>query len=171
MKYRHGIAWMVLGCATFVYAGAQTAPQPVNPINDWGGVVLLAPGTPIQVQIGRHWHPCAFDSADGEWLECSSNPAPGLFGRSFTYRREDVKRVRFEDPAASTLAGAVIGTGIGVGVGALRGGGMSGTTRGGEEFIGGGLGALIGGVIGHPRVHGRVIYERPTQNGAAGASS
>jgi hypothetical protein len=158
---------MVLGCATIVLAGAQTTSQRVNPVNDWGGVVLLAPGTPIQVQIGRHWHHCAFDSANGEWLECSSNPAPGLFGRSFMYQREDVKRVRFEDPAASTLAGALIGTGIGIGVGALRGGGTSGTTRGGSEFIGGMLGALIGGVIGHPRVHGREIYERPVQGATA----
>jgi hypothetical protein len=91
-------------------AGAQTAPQPLNPINDRGGVVLLAPDTAISVQVGRHWHRCAFGSAHGEWLECSSHLAPGM------------------------------------------------------------LGALIGGVIGHPTVHGRQIYERPAQGGAAGIS-
>jgi len=151
-------------------AGAQTAAQPINPINDWGGVVLLAPGTPISVQIGKHWHGCSFESANGEWLECTSGGSGRFAGRTRMYRREEVRRIRFEEKEESTLAGALIGTGVGVGLGALGGGSKSGMTQGGSEFFGGFLGAIVGGVIGHdaPLVHGRVIYERPAENPASG---
>jgi hypothetical protein len=127
--------------------------------------VLLARGTPISVQIGRHWHSCAFGSANGEWLECS----PGLAARPYMYRRVEVKRVRFEEKGASTLVGGLIGLGGGIGVGALGGGGTNGYTREGSELFGGMLGALAGGVIGHcvPLVHGRVIYEQPAQGAVA----
>lgn len=156
---------MIFGCATFVFAGAQTAQQPQGPLHDWGGVVLLAPGMPISVEVGKHWHGCSFESANGEWLECSSGGAGAFAGRTRMFRREEVRRIRFEDKAESTLAGGLIGMGVGVGVGALRGGGTSGYTRGGTEFVLGGIGALIGGAIGHeaPMVHGRLIYERPSR--------
>jgi hypothetical protein len=170
MKYRFVAASMVLGCATLVYAGAQTAPQPQDSLHDWGGVVLLAPRTPISVQIGKYWHACSFGSANGEWLECASGGAGRFAGRTRMYRREKVRRVRFEEKEESTLAGALIGTGVGVGLGALGGGSKSGMTQGGSELFGGFLGAIVGGVIGHdaPLVHGRVIYERPTENPASG---
>lgn len=169
MRHRTGLESLILSCAAFVCAGAQTVPQPLDPLHDWGGVVLLAPGTPIGVQVGKHWHSCSFGSANGEWLECSSGGTGEFATGTRMYRREEVRRVRFEDKEENTLAGGLIGTGVGVGLGALGGGGKSGMTQGGSEFFGGFLGALIGGAIGHeaPMVHGRLIYERPAQNAAA----
>lgn len=165
MKNSIVAALLVLGCARCGYAGAQNVPQPVNPINDWGGVVLLARGTPISVQVGRHWHSCAFGSANGEWLECS----PSLAARPYMFRRINVKKVRFEEKGASTLAGGLIGLGAGIGAGALKGGGSNGYTQEGSMLFGGMLGALFGGAIGHsvPLVHGRVIYEQPAQSASA----
>lgn len=164
-----GTAWLVLGCATFVSAGAQSVPQSQDSLHDWGGVVLLAPGTPISVQVRKHWHSCSFGSANGEWLECMSGGSGAFAGRTRMYRCEEVRRVRFEEREESTLAGAMIGTGVGVGLGALGGGRNSGMTQGGSEFFGGFLGALAGGAIGHetPVVHWRLIYEQPVQNPGA----
>lgn len=127
-------------------------------------VESIEPGTAISIQAEGHWHRCIFDRATDEYVECSprslARPMPS---GTVDYRRAKVTKVRVERTVdASAPLGALIGAGIGVGVGAIRGN-SGGTTRTGEMFIGGGLGALFGGVAGHvfPFRHSVVIYQQP----------
>lgn len=180
MRRRIEFASLVLGCAAFVSAGAQTVPQPQDSLHDWGGVVLLAPGTPISVLVGRHWHRCSFDWADQNSLKCwMDRPAryltPDTMAASApVFRREGVTKVRLEKKRDGTLIGAAIGGGLGVLPGAI-GGGNGHYTQGGREIVGGAFGALFGGVVGHyiPIRSGKVIYVRPasTANGPSASST
>lgn len=123
-------------------------------------------GTVISVNTGRGWHHCVFERADDNYLDCSIDAPrfpinlPALMVPPEIHRREDVVKVRLENPYASAAAGA----GIGAAAGAIFGasGNTSGSNRGGQALIGGVIGAVVGGAIGRVSsfIHGDVIYQR-----------
>lgn len=166
MKNQIVAAFLILGGALAMQAGAQSAPQAQNAKSDWQVVEWLPEGTAISVYAGKHWHGCRFVGADEQSLECDATPRTPLAPISLVvpplvYRRAEVKRVRLEDVGKSTLKGAAIGAGIGMAIGAI-GGDRGGYTRGGAMAVLGGMGALVGGVIewSSPGAHGKVIYQQ-----------
>lgn len=164
MKYRAIVAVVVTNCVLLCQAGARTHKH--APGSDWRMVESIPLGTVISVNYGHGWHRCVFERADDNYLDCSIDvprfpvSLPALMVPPEILRREDVVKVRLENPYASAAAGAGIGAAAGAIFGAV--GNTNGTTRGGDAVVGGGIGALIGGVIGRATsfIHGDVIYQR-----------
>jgi uncharacterized protein (DUF736 family) len=167
MKTTTFVAVMVASLVLASPAGARTHKQKLTPGFDWRIVEAIPLGTIVSVDTGRGWHHCVFERADDNYLECSIDAPrfpvslPALMVPPQILRRENVVKVRLENPYASAAAGAGIGAAVGLGVGAM-GKEDTATTREGNEVIGGALGALIGGLIGRATsfVHGDVIYQR-----------
>jgi|SRR5579859_5555958 hypothetical protein len=164
MRHETWIAGLILGCAVLAETDAQSAPPP-NAKSNWRLVERLPAGLSVSVKVDRHWHHCAFNWADEEYLQCSLDPGPrpmslpGIVARPYISRREDVGRIRLERTADSVALGALAGAGVGAALGAARPNGgttISSAEEGGIIF--GVLGSAIGRCI--PLVHGKTIYER-----------
>jgi uncharacterized protein (DUF736 family) len=166
MKYQSFVAVIVTSCVLASQAGARTHKHASNPGSDWRLVESIPLGTVISVDYGHGWHHCVFERADDNYLECSMDvphfpvSLPALMVPPQILRREDVVKIRLENPYASAAAGAGIGAAAGAIFGAV--GNDPGGGRGAQAVIGGGIGALIGSVIGRATsfIHGDVIYER-----------
>ena len=166
MKYQTFVAVVVTSWVLASQAGARTHKQASNPGSDWRLVESIPLGTVISVNLGHGWHHCIFERADDHYLECSIDvprfpiSLPSLMVPPEILRREDVAKVRLENPYASAAAGAGIGAAAGAIFGAV--GNDPGGSRGAQAVIGGGIGALIGGIIGRTTsfIHGDVVYQR-----------
>jgi uncharacterized protein YcfJ len=166
MKYQSFVAVIVTSCVFAGQAGARTHKPTSNPGSDWRLVESIPLGTVISVNYGHGWHRCIFERADDNYLECSIDvprfpiALPSLMVPPEIRRREDVVKVRLENPYGSAAAGAGIGAAAGAIFGAV--GNDSEGGRGAQAVIGGGLGALLGGIIGRTTsfIHGDVVYER-----------
>lgn len=168
---------IILGCALIGPAGAQQPAADPNPKADWTVVEDLPGGVVITVKTTDPVR-CVLREATDTELVCDRfpHPAPSSFPfppppytpppqslRTYVFRRDAVRQVRLEhdevDNAASTVLGAMLGTAIGGAVGYNVG---ATSKNVGGAFLLGGLGALVGGFVGHnfPLLHGRVIYQR-----------
>lgn len=125
----------------------------------WQAVESLAPETPISVLTNDRIH-CKFLSAADDSITCELGLHALRTRRAITFDRNDVKQVRLELPAASTFAGAAIGTVAGVALGLTKGGDT--LTKEGNELIGGTLFGLLGTFIGSQThvFHGRTVYRK-----------
>lgn len=147
---------------TLLAASLLLASSALAQGQSWQNVQDLPPGAPISVKA-THRIPCSFVAATNEELVCE-RIIRGHFvvpaSYQFRFERRSIREVRMERPDRGALIGAGIGAGAGAAIGAAAWHAQSGYTRGGTALILGGLGAVIGGAIGHehPLAHGEVIY-------------
>lgn len=145
MRYR-SVACSLLSALLFLSkCQAQTG--------DWQAVQAIPPDSLISVKTQFGTRRCAFQIAGDTELYCDSG----------TFHRQSIRRVRLEQPNASAVLGAAIGTGIGIGVGVAT----TRVSRDAETRVYGPaalgiLGGIVLGIIMHriPVVHGKVVYQR-----------